>query len=319
MKFTRSFSIITLILLCMTVCSVFARAPTTPKIVFASAQDGDRDIYLMNPDGSEKVNLTRHPADDVSPVWSPTGEQILFVSNRDGVKDLFLMDANGSNVRKVFDKSAIRRRPTWSPDGKQIVYNYGQPGSGLIYIGSIDGEKEEKVVIGHNPAWSPDGKEIAFVEGEKGKPKWISLLNVETYQSQFFFPIKAPSWVGEPAWSPRGNKLAFTWYNRVEFRVEDVELTTIYIVNRNGRATRQVLEEGWFAASPAWSPRGDELLFNAKDLQMFKIALHGGEPVQLTAPNTLNYKADWFDPAYALPVSPQPKLLTTTWGQLKKP
>ena len=30
-----------------------------------------------------------------------------------------------------------------------------------------------------------------------------------------------------------------------------------------------------------------------------------------------NYGVDWFDPAFALPVSPQPHLLTTLWGRVK--
>ena len=61
---------------------------------------------MMNPDGSEQVNLTQHPADDLDAVWSPTGEQILFISDRQGtrVRDLYLMDADGSNVRRVFKR-----------------------------------------------------------------------------------------------------------------------------------------------------------------------------------------------------------------------
>ena len=72
-----------------------AQAPGTAKIVFVSARDLNREIYLMNPDGSEQVNLTKNLADDLFPVWSPTGEQILFVSDRDGIRDLYLMDADG--------------------------------------------------------------------------------------------------------------------------------------------------------------------------------------------------------------------------------
>ena len=60
--------------------------PTTPKILFTSARDGNREIYMMNPDGSEQVNLTQHPASDMSAAWSPTGEQILFVSDRQGTR-----------------------------------------------------------------------------------------------------------------------------------------------------------------------------------------------------------------------------------------
>ena len=62
------------------VCQVFAETPTTPKILFTSTRDGNHEVYIMNPDGSEQVNLTQHPARDVSAVWSPTGEQILFAS-----------------------------------------------------------------------------------------------------------------------------------------------------------------------------------------------------------------------------------------------
>ena len=31
-----------------------------------------------------------------------------------------------------------------------------------------------------------------------------------------------------------------------------------------------------------------------------------------------SFGGDWFDPAYALPVSPKPRLLTTPWRTLKK-
>ena len=46
-----------------------ANAPTTAKIVFASTLNvkakGGSDIYIMNPDGSGQVNLTRHKANSV--------------------------------------------------------------------------------------------------------------------------------------------------------------------------------------------------------------------------------------------------------------
>jgi hypothetical protein len=52
--------------------------------------------------------------------------------------------------------------------------------------------------------------------------------------------------------------------------------------------------------------------------QIFKVTLDGGEPVQLTNPNFRNFPGDWFDPAFALPVAPQPQLATTIWGQIKQ-
>ena len=74
----RRFSVFIILILLVSLISgspLFAKAPTTPKILFNSLRDGNSEVYIMNPDGSEQVNLTRHRAQDRDAVWSPTGEQ----------------------------------------------------------------------------------------------------------------------------------------------------------------------------------------------------------------------------------------------------
>lgn len=315
-----------LCILCLTLCytnvyPIFAQAPTTAKIAFMTARNKNRDIYLMNPDGSGMERITKHPGMDVGPKWSPTGEQILFESDRDRFElswDLYLMDADGSNVRRIFAKSKDRRSAVWSPDGTQIAYTRWEQGTNYIYIAPIDGKKEERIVIGSQPSWSPDGTEIAFIEGGTRDPKRISILNVQTRKSKFFFPPKAPDWVRHVAWSPRGDKFAFSWTKKPG----DIDAETIYIVNRDGTGVRQILNKAvGRAVEPSWSPSADVLLYggldNDRDLQMFKVSLEDGIPVQLTPPGFWHYVGDWFDPAFALPVSPQPQLLTTMWSKVK--
>ena len=73
MRVKLIFSVILLVLMCGGVYRVFAEVPTTPKILFTSTRDGNREVYMMNPDGSEQVNLTQHPAGDLGAVWSPDG------------------------------------------------------------------------------------------------------------------------------------------------------------------------------------------------------------------------------------------------------
>ncbi len=313
--------ILSLILFSANVCPILAQTPATAKIAFMTARNKNRDIYLINPDGSGMERITHHPAMDVGPRWSPTGEQILFNSDRDRSPlswDLYLMDADGSNVRRIFAKSKDRRSAVWSPDGKQIAYTRWERGINYIYIAPINGKKEERVIIGSQPSWSPDGKEIAFIEGGPRDPKRISILNVQTRKHRFFFPPQAPDWVRHVAWAPTGDKLAFSWTKNPG----NMDAETIYIVNRDGTGVRQVIDETVSrAVEPSWSPSGDTLLFHAfdknRDLQMFKVSLANGIPVQLTPPGFWHYVGDWFDPAFALPVSPQPHLLTTTWSKMK--
>ena len=47
---------------------VYGNAPTTQKILFSSTRDGNWEIYMMNPDGSNQVNLTQHPSNDYEAV-----------------------------------------------------------------------------------------------------------------------------------------------------------------------------------------------------------------------------------------------------------
>ena len=308
----------------MGIYEVWAGAPTSAKIAYSSWRHRNLDIYLMNPDGSEEERLTHDLARDGGPKWSPTGEKIIFNSDRDGAPgdwDLYLMDADGSNVRRVFEKEAARGRATWSPDGKQITYSRWEQGKFYIYIAPIDGKKEERIALGSQPVWSPDGTEIAFIEGASRDPKRISMLDVRTRKHKFFFPPKGPAWVRHHSWSPEGDQLAFAWYNRVELNIEEFKLETIYIVNRDGTGLQQIIEEGKRAVEPIWSPRGDTLIYSQLDgndmQQIFKVTLDGGEPVQLSNPHFRNFVGDWFDPAFALPVAPQPQLLTTQWGEVK--
>ena len=48
------------------------------SIVFQTNRDGNSEIYTMNADGTNRVNLTRNAADDVEPHWSSDGRKIVF-------------------------------------------------------------------------------------------------------------------------------------------------------------------------------------------------------------------------------------------------
>ena len=331
------FTIFILLALTVSVSSLFAEAPTTPKILFTSARDGNYEIYSMNPDGSEKVNITQHRASDMSAVWSPTGEQILFVSDRDGNRffedrDLYLMNPDGSNVRRVFKRKIEARRlsPAWSPDGKQIAYRHSDfnvGGTNGTYIATL-GEQEEKRIGNYgSPAWSPDGTEIAC-RGIEATGSWLILFNVRTQKHERILPKKTLQFQAGPSWSAAGDKIAFTGNKHRIPAILDRDLhnawadkDTIFIVNRDGTGLKQLIEEDGPAAwASALSPKGNEVLYTQRsidDYQIFKLDVNSGVRMQLTHTDR-NMDADWFDPAYALPVSPQPQLLTTTWGDVKK-
>ena len=327
-----------ILLLSVGICAISAKAPTTPKILFSSTRDGNREVYMMNPDGSEQVNLTQHPAHDISAVWSPTGDQILFVSDRQrkGVWDLYLMDPDGSNVRRVFKRKTKtdKTSPTWSPDGKRFAYVYRdwERRKSSLHLGRFGEEDVESLPYIGSLAWSPDGSEIAGSVSHALGAR-LTFLNVDTRDREQPLPDKTLPWQYLPSWSAAGDRLAITGNEHPRPAILDRDLHaawhnkfTVYIVNRDGTGLRQLLDEaGHDASVAALSPDGSEVLYvqetNGNE-QIFKLDINSGVRTQLThvgAPfHQASFQGDWFDPAYALPVSPRPHLLTTTWGTVKK-
>jgi Tol biopolymer transport system component len=86
------------------------------QIVFVSERDGNREIYVMNSDGSDQRRLTTNPAKDWDPAWSPDGTRIAFHSERDGNTEIYVMNADGSNQRAVLPGS-VQYVPAWQPRG----------------------------------------------------------------------------------------------------------------------------------------------------------------------------------------------------------
>ena len=324
-----AFFLFNMLILKASVFPTFAKAPTTPKILFTSVQDNKYGVYVMNLDGSEQVNLTQHRANDLNAVWSPTGEQILFVSDRSGIRDIYLMNPDGTNIRPLFKSRTkiYRDSPTWAPDGKQIAYvqMHWDDNRYPIYIASFEEKEEALGVDGLFPAWSPDGMEIASTVQAR-----LTLINVRTRKGKRLLPKKAIPGQLEPSWSAAGDKLAFSWNNKPappdhmpgdKIPDEWFDTQTIYIVNRDGTGLQQLVDKaGPKAQYPELSPNGEEVLYTQEingQFQIFKIDVNSKVQTQLTHIGW-NFGGDWFDPAYALPVSSQPQLLSTLWGEIKK-
>ncbi|MBL7996605.1 PD40 domain-containing protein [bacterium] len=142
-------------------------SPDGSKIVYTSKKSGNEEIWIMNSDGSNKVQLTHNNATlNSRPRFSPSADRISFFSsmwiNGNDSLQVYTMDPNGSNLDTV-TTSGNNYDPSWSPDGNEIVFakRGGSPSKprSYIYIIGRNGLNERKLISGDNkayyPAWRP--------------------------------------------------------------------------------------------------------------------------------------------------------------------
>ncbi len=97
------------------------------RILYAASIGSNKDLWIMNRDGSGVRQLTSTPFNESSPVLSPDGRSIFFDSNQSGEDRIWRMNADGTEPVQISFRSS-GRRPQFSADGKYLFFN-----------GSLDG------------------------------------------------------------------------------------------------------------------------------------------------------------------------------------
>ena len=92
MKTTMKTILLLVLLAALTGCIPSSGNGSNGMIVFQSDRDGNYDLYVMNPDGTDVRNLTSHSASDTAPIPSPDGRRIAFQSNRDEDNEIYVLD-----------------------------------------------------------------------------------------------------------------------------------------------------------------------------------------------------------------------------------
>jgi Tol biopolymer transport system component len=139
-----------------------------------TSSEGPGQIYVIDADGSNLVNLTHDsPLVKSAPSWSPDGVRIAFFGFTNGCAGLYLVDSNGSNFVRAAEIDADADPPSWSPDGTRIAFvrslnnQDSQVRQEDIYTMNIDGSDQKRLTdspgLDGGPAWSPDGSKIVFL------------------------------------------------------------------------------------------------------------------------------------------------------------
>ena len=239
------------------------------KIAFISDREGHSDVWIMQADGSNPVNLTQG-RNCTSPAWSPDGAKIAYIDRG----EIWLMGADGRNPQQVTDDSVDKARLWWSNDGSSIYYiavltapiadEWDGPEAFVTQLDGSGSSPADWRELYHRflPGRSPDGTQQAtvtlwdggghihvnfLIQSSVSDHEHPGTLLPESLLNRLTAEEDRDSWRTFPTWSPDGMRIAFAGLIQFKGQFE------IWAADIDGDSLVE-LTNGLGGHSPAWQP-----------------------------------------------------------------
>ena len=233
-------------------------SPDGRRIAFVEFRGGtSQDIWVMDADGNNPLQLTTDPAIDWAPSWFPDSDQIAFESNRQGSTRVWSISINSRREKLLVDPDLNIGWPKLSPDGKQIVFNSSKSGTINVWTAAVAGGAPRQLTFDQELAgfacWSPDGNFLAL-ELKRGADNQVAFMpsgGGAPIQLTFDHGLSWPD-----SWSPDGDKIAFAG--------ERNNYWNVYWVSRSTKEQRQLTNYkklNAFVRYPDWDPSGKRIIY----------------------------------------------------------
>ncbi|MRR29127.1 DUF5050 domain-containing protein [bacterium] len=216
------------------------------------SETNHQEIFVVNADGSNSVNITDDPAQEREPTWSPDGMRIAFMREKEGNREIYTMNSDGSSVIALTENPENDNDPEWSPVRNQVVFSSRRDGNWEIYRVNDDGTglvrlTTDKMQDTH-PTWSPDGQQIAFLSNRSAYNE-IYIMNLDGSNVQKITNQGGSTEIGltiDLSWSSDGQWLAVGC-------ITPETTEAVCVVHPDGSSLQVLIDRGGFwSREPDW-------------------------------------------------------------------
>jgi Tol biopolymer transport system component len=253
------------------------------RIAFMSDRDDNWEIYMMDRDGNNVVNITNSPSSrDGLPIHAPGQNRLIFASDVDGPGlDVWSIGLDGEDPTNITQNPDSNQLPvSWSPDGQHIVFASDQSGVPEIILSEIGGagtiNLSQRDQAQSFDDWSATTDQfILTTVGELAPSLVVTGLAGDT--KQVLTDGSYPAAAGQ--WSPDGQKIAY-----MAIMPESTTID-VFVMDAAGGEPLNLTQSASNDRFPQWSPDGSKIAFVSDrdgNSEIYVMNADGSSPTNLT-------------------------------------
>ncbi|NTU48350.1 MAG: hypothetical protein HGA84_05020 [Syntrophobacteraceae bacterium] len=109
------------------------------KIAYVQAMGKNKEIFVVDFDGGNPLQVTRDQSINLSPAWSSDGNQLAYVSFKEGGTKVYAANLRDGSQRLLSGQPGLNIAPAWRPGTSQLAVTLTRGGNPDIYLVSSGG------------------------------------------------------------------------------------------------------------------------------------------------------------------------------------